>query len=233
MQISRKISVFHGIEAPEEGVLIGYGALLEAFSLEVPLPAKLSLISSKNRKYTSENWQVFTPRHLPEDNLYKQLVFALRYEGINLLLLKKLFEKLSDQEIVNLIKNEPLGQYSRKIWFLYEWFFQNELDIENLKTGNYIELVNPKIQYALSKGTKSSRHRVINNLTGTVDFCPMVFKTPNIEQYIKDNYKEQKAEYFKDVRKDIIQRASTFLLLKDSKASFTIEGESPKSKRTA
>ena len=233
MQISQKISVFHGIEAPEEGLLVGYGALLEAFSLEVPLPAKLSLISSKNRKYTSENWQVFTPRHLPEDNLYKQLVFALRYEGINLLLLKKLFEKLSNQEIINLIQIEPLGQYSRKIWFLYEWLFQKELDIENLKTGNYIELVNPKIQYALSNGTKSSRHRLVNNLTGTVDFCPMVFKTPNLEQYIKDNYKEQKTQYFKDVRKDIIQRASAFLLLKDSKASFTIEGESPKSKRTA
>jgi hypothetical protein len=35
------------------------------------------------------------------------------------------------------------------------------------------------------------------------------------------------------IRKDIIQRASAFLLLKDSKASFTIEGESPKSKRAA
>ncbi|RLD57741.1 MAG: cell filamentation protein Fic [Bacteroidetes bacterium] len=233
MRISRKISIFHGIEAPEEGILVGYGALLEAYSLEVPLPAKLSLISSKNRKYISGNWQVFTPRHLPKDSLYKQLVFALRYEGINLLLLKKLFEKLRNQEIVNIIQIEPLGQYSRKIWFLYEWLFQKELDIANLKTGNYIELVNPKIQYALNNGTKSTRHRLINNLTGTVDFCPMVFKTPKIEQYIKDNYKEQKAQYFKDVRKDIIQRASAFLLLKDSKASFTIEGESPKSKRTA
>ena len=36
-----------------------------------------------------------------------------------------------------------------------------------------------------------------------------------------------------DLGKDIVQRASAFLLLKDSKASFTIEGESPKSKRAA
>jgi hypothetical protein len=35
------------------------------------------------------------------------------------------------------------------------------------------------------------------------------------------------------MRRDIIQRATAFLLLKDSKASFTIEGESPKSKRAA
>ena len=35
------------------------------------------------------------------------------------------------------------------------------------------------------------------------------------------------------VGKDLLQRASAFLLLKDSKASFSIEGESPKSKRAA
>jgi len=43
----------------------------------------------------------------------------------------------------------------------------------------------------------------------------------------------QKNSYLKGIRKDILQRASAFLLLKDSKASFNIEGESPKSKRAA
>ena len=40
-------------------------------------------------------------------------------------------------------------------------------------------------------------------------------------------------EYLQSIHKDIMQRASAFLLLKDSKASFTIEGETPKGKRTA
>ena len=40
-------------------------------------------------------------------------------------------------------------------------------------------------------------------------------------------------DFLKGIRKDVLQRASAFLLLKDSKASFTIEGESPKSKRAA
>ena len=59
------------------------------------MPNRLALISSKKRQYTTEHWQVLTSRHEPEDTLYKQLVFALRYEGVNLLFFKKLFEKLS------------------------------------------------------------------------------------------------------------------------------------------
>ena len=233
MQISRKIKIIHGIEAPEEGILVGYSALIEAYQLNVPIPQKLSLISFKNRKYITENWQVFTQRHLPEDTLYKQILFALRYEGVNLLLLKNLFEKLNNQEILDLIQIEPLGQYSRKIWFLYEWLFQKQLEIDDLKSGNYISLIDEKLQFGISKGERSKRHRIVNNLPGTVDFCPLIFKTPKIEQYINENYKEQKTNYLKNIGKDIIQRATAFLLLKDSKASFAIEGESPKSKRTA
>jgi len=90
-----------------------------------------------------------------------------------------------------------------------------------------------KLQYSINVGIKSQRHRIINNLPGTKDFCPLVHKTPKLEQYINDNFKAQKNDYLKVIQKDILQRASAFLLLKDSKASFTIEGESPKSKRTA
>jgi Fic family protein len=54
-----------------------------------------------------------------------------------------------------------------------------------------------------------------------------------LEIYISKSYSEIKEAYLKGLRKEVLQRAATFLLLKDSKASFTIEGESPKSKRAA
>jgi len=233
MQYSRKITIFHGREAPEEGSLVGYGALIDAFKLVMPIPDRVSLISEKNRKYVTDNWQVFTPRHLPDDTLYKQVSFAIRYEGINLLFFKKLFEKLSKTEIKTLVSIEPLGLFSRKIWFLYEWLFQKQLDINNLTTGNYADLINIKLQYACSNGMKSSRHRIINNLPGTVNFCPLIRKTEKLENYISQNIKEKQINALQGFHKDILQRTAAFLLLKDSKASFTIEGESPKSKRTA
>ena len=227
---SLEISVFHGRQAPETGTLVGYGAIIEAHHLPVPLPKTLSLISAKKRRYTTTQWQVFTPRHEPENNLYKQLVFALKYEGVDLLVLKKLFVAIDKAQITEIIASETLGQYSRKLWFLYEWLLEEQLDIPDLSTGNYVPLLDQKLQYAIT-GTKSSRHRITNNLPGTNEFCPLVFRTDKIESYINANLSEQKNTYLNSIHADVLQRASSFLLLKDSKASFTIEQENPGTNR--
>ncbi|SMD43126.1 Uncharacterized conserved protein [Aquiflexum balticum DSM 16537] len=227
------INVFHGRAAPEESWLVGYGAIIEALQLEMPMPQKLTLISTKKRQYQTENWAVYTSRHKPDDTLYKHLVFALKYEGINLLFFKKLFDNLSESEVIEIIQLEPLGQYSRRIWFIYEWLMRGTLAVENLSTGNFIPIIEDHLQFGIKDGPKSPRHRIINNLPGTVDFCPLIFRTEKLEGYIKANFAEEQSIYLNKVRKDILQRASSFLLLKDSKASFTIEGESPKSKRAA
>lgn len=96
-----------------------------AYDLPVPLPDRLALISQRTRQYETDDWIVQTPRHRPEDTLIGHLTFALKYEGIDLcLLLKKLFERLSPAELVGLVAAEPTGQYSRRIWFLYEWLLQ-------------------------------------------------------------------------------------------------------------
>ncbi len=223
---SRKITIFHGRTAPELGLLAGYGAIIEAYNLPVPLPDKLSLISEKKRRYSKGDWQVFTSRHKPEDTLYKQLVFALKYEGINLLVLKKLFETVADDEIIELVQIEPLGKYSRRIWFLYEWLMEKTLELPDLVIKNYVLLLDDKLQYAI-EGERSPRHRIINNLPGTPGFCPLIFKTPKLVKFLSTNLSDQKSAYLQTIHKDILQRAFAFLLLKDSQASFTIEGEDP------
>jgi hypothetical protein len=197
------------------------------------LPDILSIISSRRRQYKQGQWQVFTPRHLPENTLYKQLIFALKYEGVNLLVLKKLFERLTPGKAAALFQIEPVGQYSRKLWFLYEWLLGKKIDIPDLSAGNYILLLDEKLQYGISNGKKSNRHRIINNLPGAKDFCPLIRRTEKLDKYIVSDFAKQKNNYLKNIHKDILQRASAFLLLKDSKASFNIEGENPKGKRTA
>lgn len=227
---SRKISVFHGKQAPEEGTLVGYGAIIEGLQLEMPFPEQLSLISEKRRSYSKENWKVFSSRNAFNDTLYKHLVFALKYEGINLLFFKELFKKLPENEVIDFLQLEPTGQYSRKIWFLYEWLMQKQLDIKDLSIKNYVPLVDEKTQYAV-RGTASSRHKILNNLPGTVNFCPLIFKTSILEAKINANVSGKKNIFLNSIHKDVLQRASSFLLLKDSKASFTIEGENPGNNR--
>lgn len=228
---SQEINVFHGKIAPEKAILVGYGAVIEALQLPIPFPDKLSLISEKRRSYEDDNWKVFSSRNAFEDTLYKHLVFALKYEGINLLFFKKLFQVISKEEITNLVQTEPTGQYSRKIWFLYEWLMQEQLPIPDLTIKNFIPLVDEEIQFASPTSSNSSRHRIKNNLPGTVDFCPLIFKTQKLNDYIAENLSSKKNSYLNAVHKDVLQRASAFLLLKDSKASFTIEGENPTNNR--
>ncbi|TXE15707.1 Fic family protein [Psychroserpens burtonensis] len=229
-RFSHKITVFQGRQAPEGATLVGYGAIIDRLQLAMPLPTKLALISDKRRSYSTENWTVFSSRAVFDDTLYKHLVFALKYEGVNLLFFKKLFEIISENEIMAVLQLEPTGQYSRKIWFLYEWLLQTQLDIKDLAIKNFVPLLHDNIQYAI-KGTRSSRHRIINNLPGTRDFCPLIFKTEKLETHISANISGKKNEFLNNIHKDVLQRASSFLLLKDSKASFTIEGENPGNNR--
>ena len=224
--ISPQITVFYGRKAPEEGFLEGYGAIIENFGLPVPIPAKLTLISQKKRKYETDDWMVFPPKYKTDNTLYRQLVFALKYEGINLLTLKKLFECIDQNELAEILQTEPTSQYSRRTWFLYEWLMGRPLEIPALKQGNFVPLVDENLQFAV-EGTRSSRHRILNNLAGTPGFCPMISKTPKLEKFIAANVGGQRDTYIKGIHKEVMQRASSFLLLKDSKASFTIEGENP------
>lgn len=228
---SQKITIFHGRSAPEEGTVAGYGAIIDVLQLSVTIPQNLSLISEKHKKYSVYGWNVFTKKHKPADTLYNHLVFALKYEGINLLFFKKFFEKIPRSEIENWIKKEPLGVYARKIWFLYEWLIKKELKLPDLKTGNYVFLVDDEIQYASSAKINSSRHRIKNNLPGTVNFCCLIYKTEKLENFIKANLDEKTNDLLKKIHKDILLRTSAFLLLKDSKASFTIEKETPTQSR--
>ena len=168
------VSVFHERTAPEEGYLVGYSAILNTYDLQVPTPNVLSIISHKHKQYKTSQWQVFTPRHKPEDSLIGHLTFALKYEGIELCLLKKLFERLDSDTLAISIAEEPTGQYRRKIWFLYEWLMETPLNLPDLSSGNYADLVDTTIQYACIVVDNSKSHRIRNNLPGTKDFCPMI-----------------------------------------------------------
>jgi len=234
VQFSKKASVFIGRVPPEEGVAVGYAAIISSLDLPVPLPAQISLISTKHKKYQTNGWNIFGPKYQPKETLYKQLVFALKYEGINLLFYKKLFQYLETDDVIDLVQAEPAGQYSRKIWFLYEWLMGKRLPLENADVKiKYVDLLDGKLQYALENGQRSYRHRIVNNLPGTPDFCPLVFKTRKLENYITQNLSEQQDKFLGRIHRDILLRTSSFLLLEDSKASFTIEGESPQNKRVA
>ena len=230
--LSIRTQIINGRKAPEKGMLVGYGALIAHYKLPVPYPQTLSLISDNKKNYEKNNWKIYRERYAIDDVLYKHLVFALKYEGVDLLVFKKLFECIGASTVKETLQIEPTGQYSRKIWFLYEWLMDEKLDIPDLAIKKAVPLIDEKLQYAI-KGVSSPRHKIINNLPGTLNYCPLIRKTEKIEKYIHSDIRKQKSSYLNRMSKDLLQRASAYLLLKDSKASFTIEGEKPRSNRAA
>ena len=59
------------------------------------------------------------------------------------------------------------------------------------------------------------------------EFCPLVFRTEALERFIALNLPQRAQEIIADVPRDLVARAAAFLLLKDSRSSYAIEGERP------
>lgn len=226
-QNSRPVTPFHAFPALEEGMsLAGYAALIAGHGLSVPAPDYLSAIGTKHKRYEKGRWRIFTPRHKPEDTLHGHLIFALKHEGIDLAVLKALFESIEPEAIADIVRSEPTGAYSRRIWFLYEWLLNKELDLEDAVQGNFVALINDTLQYP-GPSRDSKRHRIRNNMPGTREYCPLIRRTENLDRFIGLKLSQAAIGNIGKTHADLLSRAAAFLLLKDSKASYTIEGETP------
>lgn len=223
---SGSVTIFHERWLPEEAIPVGYAALIHAYELAVPVPRTLAAIGPRHKVYEDDGWRIFTPRHQPANTLDAQLTFSLRYEGLDLAVLKALFRATGPDPIAEIVRAAPTGSYARRIWFLYEWLLQEQLDLPDAATGAYAPVVDPERQWAIV-GSNSTRHRVKNNLPGTPDFCPMIFRTPELNALVSRNLAAQARALVADVPADLLARTAAFLLLKDSRSSFEIEGEDP------
>ena len=204
----------------------GYAALIGAYGLRVPLPRNLSAIGERHRLVERDGWRIYSPRYTPEATLEGHLTFALKHEGLDLAVLKRLFAATGPDALADLVKAKPTGAYARRVWFLYEWLTGTRLDLPNADRGAYAPIVDPDRQYAVPART-SSRHRVRNNLPGTPAFCPLVFRTEVLERFAAMDLHARAQEAIAVVPRDLLARTAAFLLLKDSKSSFAIEGEHP------
>lgn len=223
-RFSGAVTVFHERALPEKATPAGYAALVDAYDLPVPLPRTLSATGEHHRIKEEAGWRILTPRHAPSPHLEGHLTFALKYEGLDLAVLDRLFRTVDTNAIEALVRAKPTGSYARRIWFLYEWLTGRRLDLSDAATGSYVPVVDPEQQYA-TDGENAPRHRVRNNLPGTPEFCPLVFRTKTLEQFIATDLEQRAQTAVAHVPRDLLARTAAFLLLKDSKATYAIEGE--------
>lgn len=226
VEFSGPVNSFLDRRLPETAVPAGYAALIDAYRLPAPAPRTLSAIGMKHRVLDQGDWRVYTPRHAPAASLEGHLIFALKNEGLDLAVLKRLFLAVEEETIAEIVRRTPTGLYSRRIWFLYEWLLGRQLDLTSADKVAYVDVVDTELQFG-GVGKNSPRHRVRNNLPGTPEFCPLVFRTPALDAFIAQDWKERARAAISQVPKDLLARTAAFLLLKDSKSSYVIEGERP------
>ena len=226
IHFSGPATVFHDRRLPEPATPAGYAALIDACRLDVPIPLTLSAISRHHRTVTRDGWRLLTPRHAPAATLEGHLTFALKYEGLDLAALKRLFLATGPGPIEAIVAAKPSGSYARRVWFLYEWLTGTRLPLPDLKRVAYVDAVDTGLQYA-ARGVDSPRHRVRDNLPGTPAFCPLVFRTADLDAFIALDLASSARRIAAEVPADLLARTAAFLLLKDSRASYVIEGENP------
>jgi hypothetical protein len=212
--------------------LAGYARLAEDFALPIRQLTSYAQIDSaaKGRKAKTSGYGeiiAFEPRYRPQQTLIGHLQFALKYEGLNLELLARLFEKTGAEEIETLLARKPESIFARRVGYLYEWLTKKEIKAVVAPRASYVKVVDEKLQFGMAAGNKNRKFRVIDNLPGNQRFCALVRKTTYLQAMVEKNLKQRTADKLAQYDPALLSRAATFLYLKETHSSFEVEREKP------
>lgn len=197
-----------------------------------------SFVSTGNLRHTRESgdavMDTYPASYWPGDTVTAHLEFALKYDGTNVAILAAVFDHLAPDELLAYVRAKPLGKFSRRLWFFYEWLTGTLLQITPLSRGTYIPLLEPDEHYT-GIGRRSRRHRLTVNVLAPTrsGFCPFVRKTPKLEQYEAAELQARAKRVLSSCPPDVLRRAMHYLYTKETKSSFAIEKEQPSPDRTA
>jgi hypothetical protein len=214
----------------------GYGELKERYLLDVLPHFCVSYIALKGERRTVAEpfltTEIYPSRYDPGESAGAILEFALKYEGLNLEILCFLFRKMDEKEICRHILTSPVGIYTRKIWFLYEFLTGKKIGIPDLSQGNYVDILDSSSYYTAAP-VRSRRHRINNNLPGDRRFCPLVRKSDLLVKYSSIRFEKQCSDMLEKYPPELLSRTAAYLYTKETKSSFEIENVVPEKQRSA
>lgn len=213
---------------------VGLHALIEQLDLKVPRPFVRSVIAAGTRKTRISDSGIleqYPKSYRPQEGLAGHLRFALRYEPVELGVYNAVFARISKNEIEPWIQSEPNGVFARRAWYLYELLTGAALNVKDLTSGAYVDLLDPKIHIA-GPASRIRRQRVFDNLIGNQQYCPLLRRSEKMEAGITKNLSERARALVATVDPAVLKRAVHYLFTKETKSSFAIEGEAPSKDRT-
>jgi len=212
---------------------VGYARLIDRFALPaLPLPT-IAVIDGSVRgrdqiRQGDQDVLRFQPTYRPDDTPLADLLFALRYEGINLHVLSLLFTKRGAQDIQPFVDASPQSLFARRLGYLYEWLMDEALSFATPSRSSYVPLLDPDLQFGLSNGTRNAKYRVIDNLPGNRAFCPLVKRTARLQSMLTNDLAKQTQQTLAKYDPDLLRRAAAFLFAIKWCREITETGTPPK-----
>ncbi len=215
----------------------GYAYLQKKFQLNIMPHWHTSSISTAStlRSNVKDEFieDIYPQSYWPGDSIGNHLEFALKYDGVNLGYLSLIFDIVDKDDLLAYILSKPTGKYARRIWFLFEFLTGKELPIANLTKSNYTEVLEPDLYYTVTPGKRIQRQRIINNLLGDRDFCPVIRRTEKLQEMDSTDLYKRCEDIVTSYPPELLRRALSYLYTKETKSSFEIEHIKPSASRTA
>ncbi|MFH1934664.1 MAG: Fic family protein [Pseudomonadota bacterium] len=216
--------------------LAGYAALIERYDLDVIPNCHKSLVTASGIHRINSSGavieEVYPSKYWPGDTLGDHLEFALKYDGTNLAILASLFQKAPEEDLLKYVRSKPTGKYARRLWFVYEFLTGKMLPLDDLKRGNYIDLLEADEYYTLTSARQIRRQRVNDNLLGNSRFCPTVRSTDILRNFETADLPKRCRQVMAGYFPELLKRALGYLYTKETKSSFEIEHIRPTTTRT-
>lgn len=207
---------------------IGYRWLAAHYNIQTVAPLRISSQIAGRRSTRTVNGltvETFPVAYRPAETPAGHLGFALRWEGINLEFLARLFAVMPEKHLCEWIGAEPTGQYARRACFLHEWLTGRQLDHPGVTAGNYTDVLNAGDYLVRQHPRNVRRWRVRDNLPGTPDFCPTILRTDALRAVEALDCAALISALEQEFGTELILRSAVWLSHKESRASFAIERE--------
>ena len=154
------------------------------------------------------------------------VLFALKYEGVNLPILLGAMPHISADSLQDALCGKPNSAYLRITAYLWEHATGHRLtDVPEI-TAPTVPLFDPERYITSCVSQKDSRWRIAFNGLGGLDYCVTVRRTEAIQHLLEEDILGQVRSFFENTDQRIVDRAVAWAYLSETEGSFAIERES-------
>ncbi len=209
--------------------MIGYEFLLSLIDIPMmPLqqPARVKSVT----RVESMPDVLAIPRHVApdDDNVLSHVLFALRYETIQIPILEQALRLVPAADIVASLNRTPQAGYLRRAAYFWEKANGQSLPLpEETTGGNYLEIFDSTEYYTGQVWERSQKYRVVFNGIGPYEFCPVVKRDTDLDKTGADILAQLNQWAGDPKNSELLDRVVSWAYLSETRHSYAIENEVP------